>query len=144
MTEEQLIREFLLAAQPTKKFATIEEQAALAAFLTTEGASQSVHYPILPDIRRMKARQGSTYARREFLHIRHHSLFAPRDFDLSPYFQIVKLHLFGRFDPHLLEGSNGSAADATPDEEDGAKEEAGADRVPVEEPEAACQRVLFH
>ena len=26
----------------------------------------------------------------EILHIRHHSLFAPRDFDLSPYFQIVK------------------------------------------------------
>ncbi|MGE3975844.1 MAG: lipo-like protein, partial [Bdellovibrionales bacterium] len=30
-------------------------------------------------------------------HIRHHSLFAPRDFDLSPYFQIVKPALNANF-----------------------------------------------
>ena len=30
------------------------------------------------------------YSRMEILHIRHHSLFAPCDFDLSPYFQIIK------------------------------------------------------
>ena len=24
------------------------------------------------------------------MHIRHHSLFAPRDFDLSPYFEVIK------------------------------------------------------
>ena len=28
--------------------------------------------------------------RSEILHIRHHSLYAPRDFDLSPYFHVVK------------------------------------------------------
>jgi hypothetical protein len=47
------------------------------------------HYPILPEITRAPGRQRavSDYSRREILHIRHHSLFAPRDFDLSPYFQ---------------------------------------------------------
>lgn len=39
MTEEQVIRDVLLAAQPTKKFATVEEMAALAVFLTTDGAA---------------------------------------------------------------------------------------------------------
>lgn len=107
-------------------------------------AFQSVRYPILPDTRKVKARQGSTFARREILHIRHHSLFAPRDFDLSPYFQIVKPHLVGEFDPHLLEWGEGSAPDATPEEEEGENEEAGADRVPAEEPEATCQRVFGH
>ena len=35
---------------------------------------------------------------REILHIRHHSLFAPRDFDVSPHFQVVKPLLEGEFD----------------------------------------------
>ncbi len=68
-------------------------------------AFQSVQYPILPDVRAVKARKGSRFARREILHIRHHSLFAPRDFDLSPYFQIVKPDLAKGFDPHFLEWS---------------------------------------
>lgn len=34
--------------------------------------------------------------------IRHHSLFAPRDFDISPYFQIVKPTLEGAFDYRTL------------------------------------------
>ena len=38
----------------------------------------------------------------EFLHIRHHSLFAPRDFDISPYFQVIKPTLEYEFDPHSL------------------------------------------
>lgn len=45
-------------------------------------AFQSVGYPILPDVTREN--------QREVMHIRHHSLFTPRDFDLSPYFAIVK------------------------------------------------------
>lgn len=65
-------------------------------------AFQSVRYPILPDVRVIKLRNGSRYARKEILHIRHHSLFAPRDFDLSPYFQIVKPHLAKEYDPHIL------------------------------------------
>jgi hypothetical protein len=55
-------------------------------------AFQSVRYPILPrvkspdDDRKVK----SVHARQEIMTIRHHSLYAPRDFDLSPYFAVVK------------------------------------------------------
>ncbi|MEP3442989.1 MAG: 3-hydroxybutyrate dehydrogenase [Sulfitobacter sp.] len=38
MTEEQVKRDVLLAAQPTKQFATVEEMASLAAFLCSDGA----------------------------------------------------------------------------------------------------------
>lgn len=67
-------------------------------------AFQSVHYPILPRIERQpRNRRGETsYTRGEILHIRHHSLFTPRDFDLSPYFQIVKPTIEGDFDHHKL------------------------------------------
>jgi hypothetical protein len=67
-------------------------------------AFQSVRYPILPRIERLPHdRRGETrYTRAEILHIRHHSLFAPRDFDLSPYFQIVKPTIDGNFDHHKL------------------------------------------
>jgi hypothetical protein len=40
--------------------------------------------------------------RREVLQIRHHSLFAPRDFDLSPFFEIVKPRLAPDFDHRSL------------------------------------------
>jgi hypothetical protein len=55
-------------------------------------AFQNVQYPILPRIERVKGQKRSTsaYSRREILHIRHHSLFAPRDFDISPYFAVIK------------------------------------------------------
>lgn len=43
-------------------------------------AFQSVRYPILPD----------TDQQAEVLHIRHHSLFTPRDFDISPWFSVIK------------------------------------------------------
>ncbi len=62
-------------------------------------AFQSVRYPILPEITREKLEDpncGDCY--REYLHIRHHSLFAPRDFDISPYFRIVKPTLERGFD----------------------------------------------
>jgi len=45
-------------------------------------AFQDVRYPILPDITREN--------QQDILHIRHYSLFTPRDFDLSPYFSIIK------------------------------------------------------
>jgi hypothetical protein len=38
----------------------------------------------------------------ELLAIRHHSLFTPRDFDLSPYFQVIKPTLDEGFDPHAF------------------------------------------
>ena len=52
---------------------------------------QSIHYPILPEIcEQKKSSLKGSYMHREILHIRHHSLFTPRDFDVSPYFEIIK------------------------------------------------------
>ncbi|APE30183.1 hypothetical protein BOX17_03990 [Halomonas aestuarii] len=56
-------------------------------------AFQSVSYPILP----IPVAGRSRVFRR-----RHHTLFTPRDFDLSPWFEVVKPHLVGGFDPHGL------------------------------------------
>jgi hypothetical protein len=53
-----------------------------------------VRYPILPKITRAASRN----ARREILHIRDSSLYMPRDFDISPYFEIVKPTLVNGFD----------------------------------------------
>lgn len=39
ITEEQVVRDVLLAAQPTKQFVTVEQVAALALFLTGDGAA---------------------------------------------------------------------------------------------------------
>lgn len=49
-------------------------------------AFESVRYPILPKVTRLE----SEAARRDILEIRHSSLYAPRDFDISPYFELVK------------------------------------------------------
>ena len=57
-------------------------------------AFNAVRYPILPKVTQLE----SEAARREVLEIRHSSLYAPRDFDISPYFKIVK--------PTLVEGFN--------------------------------------
>lgn len=55
-------------------------------------AFQSVRYPILPRVEKLAPdiRRQLGYSVAEIHHIRHHSLFAPRDFDLSPYFKIIK------------------------------------------------------
>src|SRR5215471_11470934 len=57
-------------------------------------AFDAVRYPILPKI----TRAGSRQARREILHIRDSSLYMPRDFDISPYFEIVKPTIVRGFD----------------------------------------------
>jgi hypothetical protein len=52
------------------------------------------------------------------MHIRHHSLYTPRDFDLSPYFQIVKPTLVYGFDYKSLvwgEPAAEIAAETAPD-----------------------------
>ncbi len=54
----------------------------------------AVRYPILPKITQAASRQ----ARREILHIRDSSLYMPRDFDISPYFEIVKPTIVRGFD----------------------------------------------
>jgi hypothetical protein len=56
-------------------------------------AFEAVRYPILPKITQLE----NDATRREILEIRHSSLYAPRDFDISPYFQIVKPTLAEEF-----------------------------------------------
>ncbi|MGB7184453.1 MAG: YiiX/YebB-like N1pC/P60 family cysteine hydrolase [Burkholderiaceae bacterium] len=66
-------------------------------------AYQSVRYPILPLVEKRQLQSPSGIERTlQVLRIRHHSLFAPRDFDLSPYFSIVKPTLERGFDPAKL------------------------------------------
>ncbi len=76
-------------------------------------AFASVNYPILPTVETLPAvdllgnpRAGSS---RELLHIRHHSLYVPRDFDVSPYFQIVKPTIEVGFDHHFLTWAQASS-----------------------------------
>ncbi len=66
-------------------------------------AFESVGYPILPEVRR-----GDDQSRREILHIRHHSLYAPRDFDVSPFFAIVKPTIETGFDYKQMKWHNGT------------------------------------
>ncbi len=103
-------------------------------------AFQSVRYPILPDVTKVKTRKGSRQARAEILHIRHHSLFAPRDFDLSPYFEIVKPHIAGGFDHRRLRWASPSQDESRgrgDEQRDGPGE-----REPAEIPEPPGERVL--
>jgi len=66
-------------------------------------AFQSVGYPILPDVEKVRAdRADCEGCVDEILHIRHHSLFVPRDFDVSPYFEVVKPTIRADFDFHAL------------------------------------------
>jgi Permuted papain-like amidase enzyme, YaeF/YiiX, C92 family len=62
-------------------------------------AFERVRYPILPKSTRIE----SEAARREMLEIRHSSLYAPRDFDISPYFAVVKPTLESGFDYKALQ-----------------------------------------
>lgn len=68
-------------------------------------AFHSVRYPILPRIHAAGEQRPipSTFSRREIIHIRHHSLFTPRDFDLSPYFAVVKPTIESGFNYKRLE-----------------------------------------
>jgi hypothetical protein len=70
-------------------------------------AFQSIGYPILPDVELLQSttREGQRY-QKEVFHIRHHSLFSPRDFDVSPYFEIIKPTLKQGFDFHKLKLNN--------------------------------------
>jgi len=66
-------------------------------------AFHSVRYPILPVLDRdYRQLHGTHAARREILHIRSSKLFTPRDFDISPYFRIIKPMIESGFDPHHL------------------------------------------
>ncbi|MHB1274153.1 MAG: hypothetical protein ACYCZD_15580 [Rhodanobacter sp.] len=68
------------------------------------GAFQSVHFPILPEITTVPdATDDCKHCLREQLHIRHNSLFVPRDFDVSPYFAIIKPNALNGFDYRKLD-----------------------------------------
>jgi hypothetical protein len=73
-------------------------------------AFQSVHYPILPQVEQRSTQDPlCPLCVEEILHVRHHSLFVPRDFDVSPYFAIVKPTLAAGFDHHALHWADASA-----------------------------------
>lgn len=65
-------------------------------------AFEHVRYPILPRIELVESKE----KRREILHIRHHSLYMPRDFDISPYFRVVKPTIELGFDYQTLRWAN--------------------------------------
>ncbi len=77
-------------------------------------AFQSVRYPILPQVEELDEPTRNRYGQyvREILHIRHYSLFAPRDFDISPYFQVVKPTIEHSFDYKKIVWGNGTRAAA--------------------------------
>ena len=66
-------------------------------------AFESVRYPILPEVTFEKLDDPACNdCYREILHIRHYSLYTPRDFDISPYFEVVKPTLLQGFDFHRV------------------------------------------
>ncbi len=86
-------------------------------------AFQSVRYPILPRVEELTEKE-CEYCRetvREILHIRHHSLFTPRDFDISPFFDVIKPTVELGFDYRKLvwnEPADTSPASTTAGERD--------------------------
>jgi hypothetical protein len=76
-------------------------------------AFQAVGYPVLPRVT-LSGDEPSRAAAREIFHIRHHSLYAPRDFDVSPYFEVVKPTLAQGFDYRAIEWSDSSVAALEP------------------------------
>jgi len=63
-------------------------------------AFQSIQYPILPHADDESSENKDAP---RFLRPRHHSLFTPRDFDVSPYFSVVKPSIEHNFQFHNLQ-----------------------------------------
>ncbi|HUD89708.1 MAG TPA: YiiX/YebB-like N1pC/P60 family cysteine hydrolase [Xanthobacteraceae bacterium] len=86
-------------------------------------AFATIRYPILPE---RAAINGKTYGvapyvQSEFAHIRKHGLYTPRDFDVSPFFAIVKPTLAAGFDYHTVQWAPPGVSEADevdPDELD--------------------------
>jgi Permuted papain-like amidase enzyme, YaeF/YiiX, C92 family len=68
-------------------------------------AFESIHYPILPESVSINGKTYGVapYVQSEIDHIRKHGLYTPRDFDVSPFFAIVKPTIASGFDYHKLE-----------------------------------------
>lgn len=76
-------------------------------------AFHSVRYPILPFVdRSYRKASGARQARQELLRIRSSRLFTPRDFDISPYFRIVKPLLEQNFNLHQIRWAEPALNDA--------------------------------
>jgi hypothetical protein len=73
-------------------------------------AFQNVGYPVLPIVTHAPQGENELAAQKEVFRIRHKSLYAPRDFDVSPYFEIVKPTLVRGFDYRQIEWSPSSYA----------------------------------
>jgi len=71
-------------------------------------AFRAVRYPILPKV----SAGGSRVARAELSEIRHSSLYCPRDFDISPYFNVVKPTIARGFNYKRLQWADAGAAAA--------------------------------
>ncbi|CAN1557577.1 Permuted papain-like amidase enzyme, YaeF/YiiX, C92 family [Rhabdaerophilaceae bacterium] len=62
-------------------------------------AFEKVRYPILPIVEmRDTPDEKGVLRRKEVMHIRHYSLYTPRDFDTSPFFQVIKPTIETGFD----------------------------------------------
>ena len=66
-------------------------------------AFHSIHYPILPDTGLHNQNEAeiydvSPYVASEVMSLRHDGLFTPRDFDISPFFKVVKPTIESGFD----------------------------------------------
>ena len=73
-------------------------------------AFHSVNYPILPEvILSANSDLDAQHSYAELMHIQQYGLYMPRDFDVSPYFQIIKPTLEQGFDPHTRGTLVGSA-----------------------------------
>jgi hypothetical protein len=68
-------------------------------------AFASIHYPILPESVEGAGYGIAPFVQSETEHIRRHGLYTPRDFDISPYFAVIKPVIVNQFDYHTLEWS---------------------------------------
>jgi len=69
----------------------------------------AVRYPILPIIsRKHDGNPGRADQVRELWRIRHHSLYVPRDFDISPFFEVVKPRIAKKFEYQHAPWSEGN------------------------------------
>ena len=85
-------------------------------------AFQSVRYPILP----IRHRTGGNL---ETFSLRNYSLFTPRDFDISPYFRVIKPPIEGEFDFHAINWSDSQSSLSAQDISNARDLETGASRL---------------
>jgi hypothetical protein len=69
----------------------------------------SVRYPILPESVDGASYGVAPFVERESNHIRRHGLYTPRDFDVSPYFAVIKPVIRDGFDFHKLQWESAKA-----------------------------------